>query len=315
MDEDQAPRAGAGEREEIPFFETRDFLAAIVASSDDAIVGKTLDGVIRSWNRGAERTFGYTAEEAIGRPITLIIPTDRHHEERDILARLRRGERIDHFETIRLHKNGSLMRISLSVSPIHDATGKVVGASKVARKLTDEELVERALRESEDRFRTLADNIAQFAWMADPNGAIFWYNKRWFDYTGTTLEEMAGWGWQKVHHPDTSLPSSPSSEMRRARQAWEDTFPLRSRDGRLPLVPVAGDSDPRPRRRGGALVRHQHRHHRANAHGGGAARGRSAQGRVPRDARSRAAQPVGADRHRLRAACGSPATTGDAPTR
>ncbi|HEX5814982.1 MAG TPA: PAS domain S-box protein [Methylomirabilota bacterium] len=111
-------------------------LAAIVESSDDAIVSKTLDGVITSWNPGAERMFGWTAAEAVGRHITLIIPKERHGEEADVLAALRRGERVDHFETVRVAKDGHLLSVSLTVSPIRDATGRVVGASKIARDIT-----------------------------------------------------------------------------------------------------------------------------------------------------------------------------------
>jgi len=111
-------------------------LAAIVESSDDAIVSKTLDGVITSWNPGAERMFGWTAAEAVGRHITLIIPKERHAEEADVLAALRRGERVDHFETVRVAKDGHLLGVSLTVSPIRDATGRVVGASKIARDIS-----------------------------------------------------------------------------------------------------------------------------------------------------------------------------------
>jgi PAS domain S-box-containing protein len=112
-------------------------LASIVQSSDDAIVSKDLRGIISSWNEGAERLFGYTAEEAIGKPVTLVIPADRAEEEASILARLRRGERIDHFETVRRRKDGSLLDVSLTVSPIHGADGRVIGASKIARDITE----------------------------------------------------------------------------------------------------------------------------------------------------------------------------------
>src|SRR6185295_1769452 len=108
-------------------------LAAIIESSEDAIISKTLDGVIQTWNAGAERLFGYRAEEAIGRSITLIVPLERLDEEKEILARLSRGERIDHFETVRMTKDGGRVDISLTVSPIRDAGGRIVGASKVAR--------------------------------------------------------------------------------------------------------------------------------------------------------------------------------------
>jgi PAS domain S-box-containing protein len=113
------------------------WLAAVVDSSDDAIVTKTLDGVIRSWNRGAERLFGYTAGEAIGEQIFLIVPPDRVAEERDVLSRLGRGERIDHFETIRQAKDGRRIPISLTVSPVRDDRGNLIGASKVARDISD----------------------------------------------------------------------------------------------------------------------------------------------------------------------------------
>jgi PAS domain S-box-containing protein len=138
--------------------EAQAFLAAIVESSDDAIVSKTLDGIIRSWNAGAERLFGYKAEEVIGRPITLIIPPERQDEEQEILARLRNGERIDHFETVRVSKQGRRIDISLTVSPVRDSAGRVIGASKVARDITDRKKAEKALLEADrrkDEFITL----------------------------------------------------------------------------------------------------------------------------------------------------------------
>jgi len=124
-------------------------VAAIVESSDDAIVSKNLDGVITSWNKGAERIFGYSAEEAIGQPITIVIPHDRLDEEPAFLTRIRRGERIDHFETIRQQKNGSLIAVSLSVSPVKNAEGKIVGAAKIARDITEQ-------KRSQERIATLA---------------------------------------------------------------------------------------------------------------------------------------------------------------
>lgn len=115
----------------------QDLLAAIVDSSDDAIVSKTVAGTIMSWNRGAEAIYGYRSEEALGRHITLIIPADRHAEEEEVVARIRRGERVDHFETVRRRKDGSLVDISLTVSPVRDAAGRIIGASKVARDITE----------------------------------------------------------------------------------------------------------------------------------------------------------------------------------
>jgi PAS domain S-box-containing protein len=126
-------------------------LAAIVESSDDAIVSKTLDGIILTWNAGAERIFGHTAQEAVGQPITLIIPPDRHDEERQILEKLRRGERVDHFETVRVTRDGRLLDISLTVSPVRDDEGQIIGASKVARDITEKKRAEKALREQDRR--------------------------------------------------------------------------------------------------------------------------------------------------------------------
>lgn len=123
--------------ERLKSFEKQAMLSAIVESSEDAIISKNLDGIITSWNAGAERILGYSEEEAIGQPITMIIPKDRLHEEKKIIARLKRGQRIDHFETLRLTKSGKLIPLSLSISPLRDGNGKVVGASKVARDISE----------------------------------------------------------------------------------------------------------------------------------------------------------------------------------
>jgi PAS domain S-box-containing protein len=134
-------------------------LAAIVDSSDDAIVSKTLDGVITSWNAGAERLFGYTASEAVGQNISFIIPVNRRSEETVIIERIRKGERIEHFDTVRVHKDQTPLDISLTISPVRDASGKIVGASKIARDISQRKRTERELRESEERYRTLADAL------------------------------------------------------------------------------------------------------------------------------------------------------------
>jgi two-component system CheB/CheR fusion protein len=142
-------------------------LAAIVDSADDAIISKDLDGIIRSWNQGAERLFGYTAEEILGQPVTTLMPPDRRDEERGILERLRRGERIDHFETVRQRKDGSLIEISLTVSPVRNAEGKIIGASKVARDISErrraEETKEVLLNELQHRARNTLGTIQAIA--------------------------------------------------------------------------------------------------------------------------------------------------------
>src|SRR3954447_8468264 len=131
-------------------------LAAIVESSDDAIVSKDLNGIITSWNRGATELFGYTAEEAIGQSITIVIPPERLSEEDMVLGRIRRGERIEHFDTVRRRKDGTLVPISLTVSPIRDATGAIVGASKIARNVSYRRQIEAELHDLHRRLLALA---------------------------------------------------------------------------------------------------------------------------------------------------------------
>jgi PAS domain S-box-containing protein len=131
-------------REKISAPNPSDHLAAIVESSEDAIISKDLDGIIQTWNKAAERLFGYSAEEIIGKPVLTLIPTERHFEEDHILERIRRGERTEHFETVRKRKDGALIDISLTVSPIRDATGKIVGASKIARDIREKKLADAA---------------------------------------------------------------------------------------------------------------------------------------------------------------------------
>src|SRR5712691_4829329 len=125
------------------------WLAAIVESSDDAIIGKTLDGVVTSWNRAAERLFGYTAAEMIGEPITRIIPEERRFEKAEVLDRLHRGEIIEHFDTVRVAKGGGKIDISLTVSPIKDAEGRIIGASNIARDITERKRSAAAVHRSE----------------------------------------------------------------------------------------------------------------------------------------------------------------------
>lgn len=129
--------------------EAQRLLSAIVESSDDAIISKDLNSIVTSWNRCAEKMFGYTAEEMIGKPITMIIPLELHSDEDMILGKIRRGEKIDHFETVRVTKSGKRIEVSLSISPIRDEHGKIVGAAKIARDITENKTIERALRTTE----------------------------------------------------------------------------------------------------------------------------------------------------------------------
>jgi PAS domain S-box-containing protein len=331
----------------------RERLAAITESSDDAIISKDLSGVIATWNLAAERMFGYPGPEMIGKPMTVIIPPDRMDEEPRILAQIVRGEIVDHFETVRIGKDGKSIEVSVTVSPIKDRDGRIIGASNIARDITErkraeerfqaleqnawdavhllsaegvilyesasvlrvlgyqpEELVGRnsfdmihpddaaragetfaplastpgltltaevrvrhkdgswrwmdcvatnllehpavraiavnyrditerkqakeALRGSEERFQTMANSMPQLAWIAQADGFIFWYNQRWYEYTGTTPQQMEGWGWQSVHDPAV-LPKVMVNWTGAiaSGQPFEMEFPLRGTDGQF----------------------------------------------------------------------------------
>jgi PAS domain S-box-containing protein len=144
------------------------WLAALIESADDAIISKTLDGIITSWNKGAERIFGYTADEVIGKPVTILIPKDHEDEEPTILARLRAGKRIEHYETIRVRKDGKLLDISLTVSPIKGPNGEIVGASKIARDITEQKQARRAFDEASARLKLALDaaRLGDWSWDA-----------------------------------------------------------------------------------------------------------------------------------------------------
>jgi PAS domain S-box-containing protein len=163
-------------------------LAAIVDSSDDAIVSKSLDGIITSWNRSAEHLYGYTAEEAVGQHIALIVPPARQSEEVAILERLRRGERVQHFETVRVCKDGTTLDISLTISPVRDAAGRVVGASKVARDVTERKRVERAVAEQS----RLLDLSFDAIFVRDSRDRITYWNNGARQMYGYTSEEALG---------------------------------------------------------------------------------------------------------------------------
>ncbi|HZZ63751.1 MAG TPA: PAS domain S-box protein [Roseiarcus sp.] len=184
-------------------------LATIVETSDDAIISKNLDGVILTWNRGAERIFGYRAEEVIGKPVTILMPPDRVDEEPGILERLRRGERIDHYETVRRRKDGVLIDISLTVSPVRDRTRRIIGASKIARDVSERKHAEAVLRDSERRLHDLLAAIPAAIYTTDATGKITYYNEAAVELAGRrpTLgsdEWCVTW---KLYRPDgTPLP-------------------------------------------------------------------------------------------------------------
>ncbi|HEY7575237.1 MAG TPA: PAS domain S-box protein [Thermoanaerobaculia bacterium] len=177
-------------------------LAAIVSSSEDAIVAESLDGTITAWNAAAERLFGFTAAEVLGKSVALLESPGFEETTMSRLGRIRKGERVMQFDTTRVHRDGHRVSVSVSVSPIRDAEGTVVGASKVIRDITERKEVELALRASEHRFRTLSDSVASFVWVANDRGEVTYWNRRWYESTGAAPEESLGESWQAFVHPE-----------------------------------------------------------------------------------------------------------------
>jgi PAS domain S-box-containing protein len=172
---------------------TTSLLAAIVDCSDDAILSKKLDGTITSWNQSAERLFGYKAEEAVGQHITLIVPWERRSEEEGILRRLASGERVEHFETVRRRKDGTSLDVSLTISPIRDAAGRVIGASNVARDVSERKRIEAALRESEERFRAIVETTPECVKLISADGTLLHMNRPGLKMVGAhSADEVVG---------------------------------------------------------------------------------------------------------------------------
>src|SRR5262245_29678308 len=176
------------------------YLAAIVESSDDAILSKDLDGIIQSCNAAAERMFGYSANELIGHPVRILIPPERQSEADDILAHIRRGERVDHFQTVRLRKDGSSVDISLTVSPVRDGAGQIIGASKIARDITEQQRLARELDAQREWFRVTLGSIGDAVIASDPDGRVTYMNEAAERATGWTTNEAIGQPLAVVFH-------------------------------------------------------------------------------------------------------------------
>jgi len=207
-------------------------LAALVKSSDDAIIGMSLAGEVQSWNAGAERVYGYLPHEIIGRSISVLCPPDQLDEVPAMLDRIARGEHVRNVETIQRRKRGKRIDVSLTVSPVKDGEGAVIAASAIARDITQRKRIEAALRESEARFRMMADTAPVMVWMSAPEDGSTFFNKRWLEFTGRTLDEEAGLGWfAGVHVHDQQR----CHEIYRAaldqRQPFTMEYRLRRADG------------------------------------------------------------------------------------
>jgi PAS domain S-box-containing protein len=193
--------------------EVREQLAAIVDSSDDAIISKTLNGTINAWNGGAEKLFGYSAAEAVGKPMLMLIPPERRDEESEILGRVRRGESVDHYETVRIRKDGTKIDISATISPMRNSSGTIVGASKIARDITErkraEEALKKSLATSEAALQELADQkfaLDQHAIVAitDVQGTITYVNEKFCAISQYSEDELIGQNHRILnsdHHP------------------------------------------------------------------------------------------------------------------
>ena len=234
------PEAGAmGQRilDELPLLRQRAertgiLLASIVESSDDAIISKTLDGVITSWNKGAERLFGYTADEAVGQPITLIIPLDRRHEEARIIESLRRGERIDHFQSVRRRKDGSLVEVSLVISPLRDAAGDIIGASKIARDISSRLRAERVLAEQARLLDLSNDAII----IRDAHNRITYWNRGAAEIYGYSREEALGRTTHDLFQTVFPEPLDAIEETLRRDGRWTGELLHKRKDGREIVV-------------------------------------------------------------------------------
>ncbi len=228
--------------------ETSARLAAIIQSSKDAIISKDLDGIVSSWNPSAERIFGYSAEEIIGQPITLIIPPERRAEEAEFLERLRRGEHIDHYETVRVHKSGTRIDVSVSISPVYDAAGKLFAISKIVREITERKQAEQALRESEERLRALVTASSEVMYRMSPDWSEL-RQLRGGDFIADSEEPSRTWLQDYIYPDDRARVTAVVNEAIQTKSMFEMEHRVLRVDGTvgwtfsraIPLLDADGD--------------------------------------------------------------------------
>ncbi|WP_238602802.1 hybrid sensor histidine kinase/response regulator [Fimbriiglobus ruber] len=177
-------------------------MAAVVEWADDAIFSETLDGVLTSWNPAAGRLYGWTASEAIGRHESFLVPPEKANELDGITTRLSAGKHAEHFETVRIHRDGERIDVAVTFSPILDTDGRLVGISDIGRDICQRKRAERTLQRNEERYRTLIESIPALVFMYDATGKPLLYNRRWYEYTGQTPKDVAADNWHDALHPD-----------------------------------------------------------------------------------------------------------------
>lgn len=207
-------------------------LAAIVESSTEAIIGEDLHGVVSSWNAGAQTIFGFTADEMIGQPVSQLIPPGLQSEERELFNRVLDGERVEHYETTRARKDGTLVAVSVSLSPIRGANERIIAASQIIHDISERQRADAALRESESRFRAMADSAPIMIWMAGPDQLFTFFNKAWLNFSGGRMARNVGDGWSAGVHPeDLASCARILDDAYAGRRTFEMEYRLRRGDG------------------------------------------------------------------------------------
>jgi PAS domain S-box-containing protein len=222
-------------------FRDRALLASLVESSDDAIIGKTLDGVIVSWNSGAQKTYGYAAEDVIGKHVSILVPPEIQDDVTKFLDSIKRGEHVDRYRTVRVRKDGSRIDVSITVSPIKDANGKIIGASTIARDITERKRMENELRESEEKYRVLSENMPCIVYSTLPDEAAT------TSFISDRIEELTGYSvqqffkdpklWNRLVHPgDRERVWKKMEEHRKNETRFCEEYRIIARDGEVRWV-------------------------------------------------------------------------------